>query len=255
MELTWLGTAGFIVKHKGIEFAFDPFLSRGAGASSPFGASDFANSRAIFIGHGHFDHTYDVPAIARESEAIVFAPGLTGLLLRVRGLPKNRLVPALPKSPLLTDVKMQAFRSAHVDFDWPLIQSTAKRCGFGGCLHVAGLGVRFPKGLVQTYYFELAHKKFLFISTGGCTELELQAYRKLEVDYLLAPLQGHSEISRICADQVMAIAPKVVIPHHHDDFYPPLSQDISTLQLKELLEERGFKGKFLELPLFGSCLL
>lgn len=252
MDLTWLGTAGFIVKTKEGEISFDPFLSRGPGQQSPFTVKTFENTQALFVGHGHFDHTYDIPDIVKESDLKVYAPGLTGQILKLRGVPASRLLEANNKEVLFSPLKVRAFRSSHVKFDIPLIFSTLKRCTFKDCLHVGYLGLAYPKGLVQTYLFEVGGKKVLFISSGGCTDAELVEYRKLEVDYLLAPLQGHSSIQELIAKQTVMIQPQVVIPHHHDDFYAPLSQNISVDVFRDHLKFLGFKGLVLEIPLFKS---
>ncbi len=252
MDLTWLGTAGFIVKSKEGEITFDPFLSRGPGEPSPFNVKTFENTQALFVGHGHFDHTYDIPQIAKGTDLKIFAPGLTGQILKLRGVPQSRLVEAQNKDVLFKPFKMRAFHSSHAKFDIPLIFSTLKRCHLKDCLHIGYLGLAYPKGLVQTYLFEVSGKKVLFISSGGCTESELQEYRKLEIDYLLAPLQGHTSIQEIIAEQTLIIQPKVVIPHHHDDFYAPLSQSISVEVFKDKLKYLGFKGLVLEIPLFKS---
>lgn len=252
MELTWLGTAGFIVKSKEGEIVFDPFLSRGRGAVSPFSVQSFENSQALFVGHGHFDHTFDIPKIVAGTDLKVFAPGLTGQVLKFRGVPADRLANASNTEILFKPFKLRAFRSAHTRFDLPLILSTVKRCGVQGCLEACGLGLGYPKGLVQSYFFEVNGKKILFVSSAGCTEDELLMYQKLEVDYFLAPLQGHSKIQEIAAKQTSIIKPKVVIPHHHDDFYPPLSQNISVEVFRDKLKEMSFKGDVLEIPLFKS---
>lgn len=253
MELVWLGAAGFIVKGKEGEFAFDPFLSRGQGEASPYSPRSFGNTQAIFVGHGHFDHTFDIPRIVESSDTKVFAPGLTGQVLRLRGVPEARLFHATNKETLFKPFKVRAFHSSHVKFDVPLVVSTVKRCGFKNCMHTIRLGLGYPKGLVQTYLFESAGKKFLFISSGGCTDDELRVYQKLEIDFLLAPLQGHSRIQEIAARQTAIIKPKVVLPHHHDDFYPPLSQGVSIDVFREKLKDAGYKGEFLEIPLFQSA--
>lgn len=252
MDLTWLGTAGFIVKSKAGEFLFDPFLSRGKGKASPFNIHSFENAQALFVGHGHFDHTFDIPQIVAGTDLKVFAPGLTGHILKVRGVPASRIVNATNKEVLFKPFKMRAFHSSHARFDMPLVLSTLKRCGVKDCLHGLGIGVAYPKGLVQTYLFEVCGKKTLFISSAGCSEKELLMYRDLEVDYLLAPLQGHSKIQELVAKQTITIQPKVVIPHHHDDFYPPFSQNISVDVFRENLNTMGFKGEVLEIPLFQS---
>ncbi|MEK7355915.1 MAG: hypothetical protein AAB250_05670, partial [Bdellovibrionota bacterium] len=157
------------------------------------------------------------------------------------------------KDVLLDSFKVRAFHSSHAKFDIPLVVSTMKRCGVGGCLHAAKVGLGWPKGLVQTYLFEVKGKKILFVSSAGCSDEELEIYRKLEVDYLLAPLQGHSKIQSIAARQTAIINPKVVIPHHHDDFYPPLSQNISVEVFRDELKQKQFKGDMLEIPLFKSA--
>lgn len=253
MDLTWLGTAGFIIKGQQGVIAFDPFISRGQGAKSPFTVQSFANVEGVFIGHGHFDHTYDVPEIALNTEAKVYAPGLTGLMLKLRGLPASQLMHASNQEILFKKFNMRAHKSSHAKFDLPLVISTLKRCKLGDCSKLCWLGAGYPKGLVQTYSFEVKNKKILFISSAGCTEKELLHYRDLQIDYLLAPLQGHTHIQEIVAKQTMIINPKVVIPHHHDDFYPPLSQAIAVEVFAEKLKAAGFKGKVLEIPLFESC--
>ncbi len=252
MDLTWLGTAGFIVKSKEGEIVFDPFLSRGKGEPSPFTTKSFENSQALFVGHGHFDHTFDIPEISKGTDFKIFVPGLTRQILKLRGVPSERLIHTNTKEVLFKSFKMRAFHGSHVQFDIPLVIETARRCGVKGCLQACGLGLAYPKGLVQTYLFESEGKKILYMSSAGATEKELLEYRKLEVDYFLAPLQGHSSIQEIAAKQTAIIQPKVVIPHHHDDFFPPLSQNVSVDVFREKLNIAGFKGSVLEIPLFKS---
>lgn len=63
--------------------------------------------------------------------------------------------------------------------------------------------------------------------SGGCTEKELDRLARLgSPDVLMFPLQGHSHICRIATRVVERLQPRVVIPHHHDDFYPPISQAV-----------------------------
>lgn len=253
MEFTWLGTAGFIVKSNEGEIAFDPFLSRGKGEPSPFNVKSFQNTEAILVGHGHFDHTYDIPKIVENSDVKVFAPGLTGKILNIRGVPSKRLIHANNKEILLKNLKVRAFHSSHVKFDMPLVLSTLHRCGIMGCLGSCHLGVLYPKGLVQTYLFQNKGKKILFMSSAGANENELKIYRDLEVDYFLAPLQGHSQIQAIAAKMASIIKPKVIIPHHHDDFFPPLSQNISVDVFREELKKLNYHGDVLEIPLFKNA--
>ncbi len=252
MEITWLGTAGFIIKSPEGEIAFDPFLSRGIGTKSPFTVKSFQNTGAIFVGHGHFDHAYDIPEISKNADLKIFAPGLTGQILKLRGVDPKKLIVASNQEKLHHGFKMRAFHSAHVKFDLSLILSTMHRCGIRGCIETCKLGLLYPKGLVQTYLFECQGKKFLYMSSAGAKNDELKKYQSENIDYFLAPLQGHSQIQKIAAKQVAIINPKFVIPHHHDDFYPPLSQNISLETFINECKVLGFKGEVLEIPLFQT---
>ena len=37
-------------------------------------------------------------------------------------------------------------------------------------------------------------------------------------------MQGHSDICQIGLNYVKVLKPKIVIPHHHDNFFPPISK-------------------------------
>ncbi len=253
-ELTWLGTAGFTVRSKLGRIAFDPFLSRSGGAApSPFKPSDFSDIESIFVGHGHFDHTYDVPEICNHSGCRVHALGSTAALLEKKGVAAPKI---FGRSEYLhSSLKVRAHPSRHTVFDCALVWNTLKRFTIPELVKTAKLGLTYPKGETQGYTFESSGKKFLFLSTAGCLDDELEGYRRENIDVILLPLQGHTHISKIAARIAIATGAKTVIPHHHDDFFPPLSQEIRTDQLKFELKEGGFKGEVLEIPLFGTVSL
>ena len=64
-----------------------------------------------------------------------------------------------------------------------------------------------------------------FFSSAGSSRYELELFGNRAIDILLVPLQGHSDICDIAARYVKMLHPKWVIPHHQDDFPPPLSPD------------------------------
>jgi len=45
-------------------------------------------------------------------------------------------------------------------------------------------------------------------------------------DLLLIPLQGNTHICDIALEYVRILKPRLVIPHHQDDFYPPVSSSV-----------------------------
>lgn len=115
IELTYLGTAGWIIDDGTIIVLVDPYISRvklGTGPSiSPdddrptvmrndFFVSDTASIDSIIteadfilVHHSHFDHLSDVPYIARKTGAKVIGTETTVNILRAYGIPNDQLYP------------------------------------------------------------------------------------------------------------------------------------------------------------------
>lgn len=219
MEITWLGTAGFSIASGECRFLIDPFLGRDP-KPGPFTAS------RIFISHGHFDHLMDVPGILESApQALVHCSPTAGHTLEKHGVSTHRIRRAAHTGYLTTfnRVTAQAFFSRHIRFDRPLVLSTLARTGLQ-LFRLIKLFTHYPCGRVLAWRFSLEGKTLLHFGSGGATPGELAAMSR--PDILLIPLQGHTDICRIAADQVRILKPGMVIPHHHDNFYPPISQSI-----------------------------
>jgi L-ascorbate metabolism protein UlaG (beta-lactamase superfamily) len=59
--------------------------------------------------------------------------------------------------------------------------------------------------------------------SAGSTPEELERLAADPLDLLLVPLQGHTHICDIAFEYVRILKPRLVIPNHQDDFYPPIS--------------------------------
>src|SRR5947208_14710776 len=76
LEVTWIGTAGIRFAYQGVTIWIDPYVTRlsfGSLAIRRVVPSDDAaiarwidRADAVLVGHTHFDHALDVPAIARR---------------------------------------------------------------------------------------------------------------------------------------------------------------------------------------------
>lgn len=115
LQLTYLGTAGWIMTTDSLTILVDPYLSRlklGTGPSihpddhrKSFVRTDLFESDTLLIDsiisevdfilvhHSHFDHLSDVPYIAHKTGANIIGTETTCNILRAYGIPDDRLFP------------------------------------------------------------------------------------------------------------------------------------------------------------------
>jgi L-ascorbate metabolism protein UlaG (beta-lactamase superfamily) len=229
MEIKWLGTAGFSIKTKDQVFLIDPYLTRNQTARpvQNLNPSNIEMASQIFISHGHFDHIQDVPEIAGKNHAPVFCSAVAADSLEKMGLAKNQVIRVLSDmwEKDFDDFKAQSFFSSHIKFDKKLMISTLLKIRFQlpKCLKLLK---DFPCGQVLSWRFFVENKVIHFFGSAGSSIKELENLGDQPIDILLVPLQGHSDICNIAANYVKKLKPKMVIPHHQDDFYPPISQQV-----------------------------
>ena len=225
MKLTWFGTAAFRVQIGETLLYLDPYLSRNPQARPvvPLRPEEITRADYIFLSHGHFDHSYDVPMIASQTGARVFAHSAVCDALRNQGVPDEQLRPLQGIETIgLGSFRVRTIPGSHLRFDTPLVLRTLRRGGLSLLRHLGVL--RYAIGGVMGYLFtEGEDTSLCFLGSAGYRP-ELIA--GLAPTLAMVPLQGHSEIHRIAAELVSSLRPRWVIPHHHDDFFPPLSQMI-----------------------------
>jgi L-ascorbate metabolism protein UlaG (beta-lactamase superfamily) len=226
MELTWLGTAAFRIKTGGHTILIDPYVSRNEKArpQQPRNPSDIDAGDLIFISHGHFDHILDVPEIASQTEAKIYCgSGIDDTLIQ-KGVKKDliRCVKTDGEKFEFNGLKAQSFFSQHVKFDLWLLIKTLARIHFRLPRYLPLLR-EYPEGRVLSWRFNVEDKVLHHFGSAGSSSEELYRLGSHPTDILLVPLQGHTHIVKIALNYVKALLPKVVIPHHQDNFYPPIS--------------------------------
>jgi L-ascorbate metabolism protein UlaG (beta-lactamase superfamily) len=226
MRLRWLGTAGFELHSGDTALLIDPYMTRNPRAKpvQPMQAEDLLRADAILVSHGHFDHVYDIPVIAENTGAMVFcSPGVSENL-RLRGVPWRQVASLDPgASARVGDVQITAIASRHVHFDVPLVLRTLVRSLPAMPAVFKVNASRFPTGGVYIYLIEAEGKRILHM---GSAHLEADSLPAGDIDVFLVPVQGRSDIQKLAARLTSQVAPRLVIPHHHDDFYPPISRTI-----------------------------
>ena len=255
VELEWLGTSGFRISHAGHDLLIDPYLSRiplgdvvrgrtGAPAWDAI-AARVPRASAIVVGHTHFDHAMDAPVIARAlgcpvhgSASLVHLMGLHGLADRAVEVTPHRTVAIGPfevtfvpsrHSKLALGLWTPAdgeLSCEHLDDLTP----QRYRCGQVWGIHVAVAGVSF--------YHQ-----------GSCDLIEDEMPHR-GVDVLLAGIAGRRFTRRYTERLLRRLQPRLVIPHHWDDFFRPLDAPVGfslNVNLAGFLDEVAAVSKDIEL--------
>jgi L-ascorbate metabolism protein UlaG (beta-lactamase superfamily) len=226
MKLQWLGTAGFKVAVGDRVFLIDPYLTRNAQARpvQSMQPAETAGAGQIFITHGHFDHLHDVPAIMASGSSTVYCSETAAATLLREGTDSAR-INAVNSDGFASDFgayRAEAFFSRHVKFDIPLVARALWRIGHR-YRRLSRMNNGYPVGQVMSWRFTIDGFTVHHFGSAGSPPGELQRMAVRPPDLLLVPLQGHSHICDIAFEYVRAVKPRMVIPHHQDNFYPPIS--------------------------------
>jgi L-ascorbate metabolism protein UlaG (beta-lactamase superfamily) len=250
LEVEWLGVSGYRMSFEGKTLFVDPYLSR-----VPFG--DLLRRRptlpdpaaldrfvrapgevaGVLVGHTHFDHAVDAPAIARRfgcnaygSDSLVRLMGLHGLAERAVSVEPYRTYELGPFEVSFTpSVHSKLLLGLAVPYDGDLtcehldaLSPSAYRCGQVWGISIRVAGIRF--------YHQ------------GSANLIDEAIRERDVDVFLAGVAGRSFTEDYWERVLPRLDPAVVVPTHYDNFFRPLGQRmefVSNAQLSRLPGEIG----------------
>jgi len=242
MKLQWLGTAGFKVETGDQVFLIDPYLTRNAKATprQSMQPGELPGAGQVFITHGHFDHLYDVPAIMAQGKSTVYCSEVAAATLAREGADSSRIT-AVGVDGYATDFggyKAEAFFSRHVKFDIPLVARTLLRVGLA-YRRLSAILRDYPPGQVLSWRFTISGYIMHHFGSAGSPLEELQRLATRPTDLLLVPLQGHTHICDIALEYVRVLKPRLVIPHHQDDFYPPVSTCVDIAPFVAQVKEKN----------------
>jgi L-ascorbate metabolism protein UlaG (beta-lactamase superfamily) len=232
LELEWLGTAGYRMTYADHTLLIDPYLSRvplGAVLRRDPALADPATHAAlvgkplgtvagILLGHTHFDHAIDVPALARTldtraygSDSLVRLMALHGIADRAVEVEPHHVyelgpftvtfVPSL-HSKLLLGFKVPydgALSCEHLD----QLSPSAYKCG-------AIYGIRIEVAGTSFYHQGSANLIDDEVPPGG-------------VDVFLAGIAGRSFTPDYWPRVLRRLEPSYVVASHFDDFFRPLA--------------------------------
>jgi L-ascorbate metabolism protein UlaG (beta-lactamase superfamily) len=248
LSVQWLGVSGYRLDFEGHSLYVDPYVSRAPLRSlllrSPAQPDPAAHERflpapegevvGVLVGHTHFDHAVDAPAVAKRLGCRAYGSASLAALMRLHGLGELAVEVEPYRTYDLGPFEVSFTPSAHsklllglaVPFDGELtcdhldgLTPSAYRCGQVWGIHIAVAGI--------TLYHQ------------GSADLVDDAIRHREIDVFLAGVAGRSFTERYWLRILPKLDPRVVVPTHYDDFFRPLGEDMDLVANVKLAELPG----------------
>jgi L-ascorbate metabolism protein UlaG (beta-lactamase superfamily) len=233
-RVTWLGTASHVLEIAGVTLLCDPFVTRPGllrTAATRLRPNEDEIARrvpskvdAVLCGHSHYDHLLDAPLIARRTGALLVGSRTTCAFGRASGVPESQLaiVPETGATVRVKDVEIRFVRSRHgrirpVGVPFP---GEALRPRLPARLFHYRMGGAFGV-LVRADGVAIYHN-----GSADLVDAELDDER---ADVLLVGLAGRTSTRNYVARLARALAPKLIVPTHHDAFFSPLSAGVHLL--------------------------
>jgi L-ascorbate metabolism protein UlaG (beta-lactamase superfamily) len=230
LHVRWLGTAGYALDYQGTRLLIDPYLSRAPLRSLLLGRRALPDPRllgrlmpstdpvvGVLVGHAHFDHAVDAPAIARHHGCPVLGSRSVATLMRAHGLERQAVTVEPYRPHELGPFRVTFVPSRHsklvlglkVPFDGELtcgqlecLTPAAYKCGQVWGIHVEAGGT--------TLYHQ------------GSADLLDESIRHRGVDVFLAGVAGRSYTRAYWKRILGRLQPSAVVASHYDDFFRPL---------------------------------
>jgi L-ascorbate metabolism protein UlaG (beta-lactamase superfamily) len=224
LQLTWLGAAGFKVDtSEGATLLIDPYLSRPAQAQPvlPVTLADLTPVDEIFLTDGRFDHVLDTPALARQTGAIVHAGESVCQRLLSQGVSAHNLEYVIPKTPKrIGSLSWHAVASHRNGADTlPAVRRLIHNLQIPA--HLDDLVRTWPPGQEVAYFFRIDGLSMVHFSSTHWTDAEVG---DLQPDVVLLPVESNPDTGAAAARLAALLKPKLVVPHHWDNYFPPLSR-------------------------------
>jgi L-ascorbate metabolism protein UlaG (beta-lactamase superfamily) len=226
LSLQWLGTAGFALSYEGTTVVTDPFLTR-----VPFGhvlrgrplaidpslATRFVpRCDAVLMGHTHFDHALDTPAIARATGCAVYGSASMTRYMGLHGLGAQAVTVEPKKAYAIGPFVVRFVPSVHSKLllGLAILQEGELTCD--SCERMTHKD--FTCGQVWGIHIEVAGTSLYHM--GSCDLIDDEVDRTAE--WFLAGIAGRGSTPRFWERVLRKVQPRALIPHHHDNFFLPL---------------------------------
>jgi L-ascorbate metabolism protein UlaG (beta-lactamase superfamily) len=250
LEVEWLGVSGYRLGYEGRTLYVDPYVSRVPLSSllrrrpavpDPRQIERFfppdENVVGVLVGHTHFDHAVDAPAVARRYGCKAYGSSSLAALMRLHGLGDQA-------------VEVEPYRTYELGaFEVTFVPSVHSKLLLGLAVPYAGeLTCDHLEGLAPSAY-RCGQVWGIHIAVGGISlyhqgsaDLVDEAVRHRGVDFFLAGIAGRNFTERYWERILPRLDPAVIVPTHYDNFFTPLSDEMELMGNARISELEGEVG-------------
>ncbi|HET8639758.1 MAG TPA: MBL fold metallo-hydrolase [Solirubrobacterales bacterium] len=258
LEVEWLGVSGYRLSAEGRTLFVDPYLSRApfsqllrrrAALPDPQALDRFVHAPGevvgVLVGHTHFDHAVDAPAIARRFGCKAYGSDSLVNLMALHGLAEQTVEVEPYRTYELGPFEVSFTPSVHSKL---LLGLAVPYDGDLTCEHLDALSpAAYRCGQVWGISIDVAGTRFYH---QGSANLIDEAIRVGDVDVFLAGVAGRGFTEDYWRRIIPRLDPKIVVPTHYDNFFRPLGEPmefVSNVQLAGLPEEIGAVSRDVQL--------
>jgi L-ascorbate metabolism protein UlaG (beta-lactamase superfamily) len=235
LEIEWSGTAGYRLTYEGASLVLDPYFSRVSLADlltrQPLPGDPAMIDRvlpvdadvvAVAVGHTHFDHAVDAPALVRRFGCPAFGSSSLAHLMGLHGLAEHAVTVEAKKPYEVGPFTLRFVPSVHSKLVAGLAVPSD---GELTCDHLDGLsGPAYRCGQVWGIHITVAGTTLYHQGSADFVEDELTTG---PVDIFLAGIAGRAWSPGYFPKVLRRLQPSVIVPGHYDDFFRPLGDDLA----------------------------
>jgi L-ascorbate metabolism protein UlaG (beta-lactamase superfamily) len=232
LELSWLGVSGYRLTYEGVSLFIDPYVSRVPLRSLLLRrvalpdealidryAGAPGRVAGVLVGHTHFDHAVDAPAIARRHGAKAYGSESLVRLMRLHGLAELAVAVEPHRRYEIGPFVVRFVPSRHSKL---LFGRKVPMDGELTCDHLDGLAPgAYRCGAVWGIRIEVAGVSLHHQGSANLDDAELGDE---VVDVFLAGVAGRSVTPRYWERILPRLDPRVLVPTHYDNFFSPLGR-------------------------------
>jgi L-ascorbate metabolism protein UlaG (beta-lactamase superfamily) len=234
LAIRWLGTAAHRIRFGGKTLLLDPFVSRpGIGSllrplrPDPGAIDRWApEADAVVVGHAHYDHLLDAPAIARRTGAVLLGSRSTARVAVAHGVERARIA-AAGEHGLAAEVG---------PFSVELVPSLHAKILLGRSYIFPGEIRRVPSRPLRVHQYRDGGALGVIIRAGdvtvyhnGSADLVDAALEGKRADVLLCGIAGWRYTAGYLERLVRLLSPRLIVPTHYDAFFWPLEEGVRLL--------------------------